>query len=141
MAKFTIEVDTETKMSKVFVEGNEIPVQEFSVSQYASAIYKDGNTTNDEKYCTYFSITQKEQDGSRISYGISFDSDGNRSESYSINNYNVAKEVAKVHENAAQAAKIEKIVAKKPVKVIHIEDWYRLGDHPVETLKEPTFTQ
>lgn len=138
MSIFNIEIDTSAKTSKISIDGKEVPLKEFSASQYTwNKCDMDGGTGS-EKRCTYLSITKDDGNGTKTSYGLSFDTDGSNSESYSVNNYDISKEVAKIHKNAIQASMIAKIVGlKKPIRVYDISSWTNFQES--EPLKEPDF--
>lgn len=120
MPKFTVEIDTDSKTAQVLMDGEVTNIQQFSASRYKDCYPGDDNVDN--KYCTYFSVSQDDGKGSTSTYGLSFSDTGNVSESYSVNNYNMAKESAKIHKNAIAGAKLSKSLAdKKPFKVINLE--------------------
>lgn len=139
MAKFTVEVDMETKSAKFFLNGNEINVKEFGASQYSMTPYCSDTELPKEKVCTYVNWTA-EQDGMRTSYGLSFDSDGGNSESYSVTNYSLSKELGKLYQQTLAAYKLGKALGKKPILVVDLENWTNYSEG-IPPLREPTFNK
>lgn len=136
MPKFAVEVDTDEKTTAFTIDGRSVDIKEFSASQYTYSPC-DGKT---DKTCSYVSWTLQKDTNEKISYSISFDNSGGSSETYSINNYSISKELGKTHQDAIAAVKIARMLGKKePVLVVNVEDWTNFTRTPDGA--EPTFNK
>jgi len=110
MPKFTYEIDTGAKTTKVMVDGEEVVVSDFSVGCYSG---KDYNTQADYREC-YASLTRNINDTSRLTYSYSFRDGPSPSYSEAITSYQneVAKVAAKAVARTIAQYTLEKAMAK-----------------------------
>ena len=105
--KVTCEIDTNTKETKVMIDGQEVSVLEFSIGHYVMG----GMGDMEEHTCSYLSLTQGDIKN-RYTQSISFDDrpDGNYSESMS--KMTVAKEIGKAASRLITAGKLSTVLHK-----------------------------
>lgn len=111
MSKFTFEIDTDTKTSKLTIDGQPYDFYEFACGTYIfSDPCCDTDVPNINKY-TFLTHTVKDGETTQ-SLGISFSDDGKVSYDISTR-YSIARKLGEVFAGVATASKIAKLFKKK----------------------------
>jgi hypothetical protein len=108
MAKFAVEVDSDTHEAKFVIDGQEYPVEEFSVSRYVCRPCGDTSTGYTD---TYISMTVKNGDES-FTRSIQFRDSNPSDYQESTMVGSPAKEIAKVISRLIATSKLSQALTK-----------------------------
>lgn len=108
MAKFNIELDSDSKSLKIMKDGVELTTDGFSISSYECSD-EQGN----EFTCTCLSYSVDQPDGAQITYSVHFDTGDTGEAKEGKDEYGMAKEITKVHKRTLASYNLGKALIKK----------------------------
>lgn len=108
MAKFNIQLDTDGKSLTIEKDGVILTPDSFSISSYECTDLND----DDYNYIC-LSYTFDEPAGASVTYSVHFNTSDNDDAQEGKDEYNMAKQVTKVHERVNASYKLAKVLSKK----------------------------